>query len=118
VSTPCRRAIVGSRDGLRQAVIDWMQLVRRIEPGLDFDGDGAADLDAQRIRSRDSRSRHLRHDAARCRAEPSAGVPNVSGGSTVEIGRLRVPNPTTTALVRAGALADRAVYFRHDSRSP
>jgi dienelactone hydrolase len=37
------------RDIFRQTNADQMALVRMIEAGLDFDGDGAADLDADRI---------------------------------------------------------------------
>jgi hypothetical protein len=43
------RNIIGSRDGLRQTVVDLMQLVRQIEAGIDVDGDGSIDLDANRI---------------------------------------------------------------------
>src|SRR5207245_2530730 len=43
------RSLIGSRDGLRQTVIDLMQLVRQIEAGVDVDGDGAADLNDSRI---------------------------------------------------------------------
>lgn len=40
---------IGLRDCLRQMVVDLLQLVRVIRNGLDLDGDGAADLDANRI---------------------------------------------------------------------
>ena len=43
------RGIIGSRDGLRQTVVDLMQLVRVIQGGVDVDGDGVADLDGSRI---------------------------------------------------------------------
>jgi hypothetical protein len=43
------QTITGSRDGVRQTVVDLMQLVRVIEVGMDVDGDGAADLDPARI---------------------------------------------------------------------
>ena len=36
------RNIIGSRDGLRQTVVDLMQLVRQIEAGIDVDGDGSS----------------------------------------------------------------------------
>lgn len=39
----------GFRDCARQTVIDWMQLVRAIQAGMDLDGDGGADLDSTRI---------------------------------------------------------------------
>ena len=49
-STRRRRAlVVSNRDGLRQTVVDLMQLVREIQVGVDVDGDGTADLDASRI---------------------------------------------------------------------
>jgi dienelactone hydrolase len=39
----------GNRDSQRQTVIDWMQLVREIQVGIDIDGDGKPDLDPSRI---------------------------------------------------------------------
>ena len=36
---PPPQTLVGSRDGLRQTVIDLMQLVREIEVGMDVDGE-------------------------------------------------------------------------------
>ena len=42
-------AILGSRDGQRQTVIDLMQLVRLIDAGIDVDGDRIPDLDRTRI---------------------------------------------------------------------
>ncbi len=41
--------IVGQRDAVRQTAIDYMQLVRVIEAGMDVDGDGTADLDPSRM---------------------------------------------------------------------
>ena len=41
--------IIGARDALRQLHIDFMQLVRVIEAGMDVDGDLIADLDASKI---------------------------------------------------------------------
>ena len=43
------QTLVGSRDGLRQTVIDLMSLVREIEVGMDVDGDGTRDLDPSKI---------------------------------------------------------------------
>jgi dienelactone hydrolase len=40
---------IGRRDALRQTVVDYMQLARIIEVGVDVDGDGVADLDPSRI---------------------------------------------------------------------
>ena len=44
-------AIIGNRDAQRQTVVDYMQLVRIIEVGMDVDGDplADADLDPSRI---------------------------------------------------------------------
>jgi hypothetical protein len=41
--------ILGARDTIRQTVIDYMQLVREIEVGVDLDGDGRPDLDPSKI---------------------------------------------------------------------
>jgi hypothetical protein len=43
------RAIIANRDAQRQTVVDYMQLVRVIEVGMDVDGDGITDLDPSRI---------------------------------------------------------------------
>jgi hypothetical protein len=43
------RTIIRDRDGLRQTVVDLMQLVRVIEVGLDVDGDQSPDLDPTRV---------------------------------------------------------------------
>jgi hypothetical protein len=40
---------VDLRDGIRQTVVDLMQLVRVIEVGMDVDGDGSRDLDPSRV---------------------------------------------------------------------
>jgi hypothetical protein len=42
-------AIVFARDGIRQTVVDLMQLVREIQVGIDVDGDSSPDLDPNRI---------------------------------------------------------------------
>ncbi len=39
----------GTRDCLRQTVVDLLQLVHAIQQGIDLDGDGKADLDASHI---------------------------------------------------------------------
>jgi hypothetical protein len=41
--------ILNGRDGVRQTVVDLMQLVRVIQVGVDVDGDGTPDLDPSRI---------------------------------------------------------------------
>ena len=43
------QTLIGSRDGLRQTVIDLMSLVREIEVGVDVDGNGTRDLDPAKI---------------------------------------------------------------------
>lgn len=43
------RTIISSRDGARQTIADFMQLVRVIQVGMDVDGDGSPDLDPSRI---------------------------------------------------------------------
>jgi Big-like domain-containing protein len=107
--------IVASRDGLRQTVADLMQLVRIIQVGVDVDGDGVADLDANRIYYFGQSFGGI-YGTKFIAIEPAvrAGVPNVPGGAIIEIVRLspvfrallgialasRVP-----ALCNAGALA-------------
>jgi hypothetical protein len=83
------RTIVSSRDGLRQTVIDLMQLVRQIEVGVDADGDGTRDLDASRI-SYFGQSFGGIYGTKLLAVEPSVptGVVNVPGGAIIEIARL------------------------------
>lgn len=83
------RTIVSSRDGLRQTVIDLMQLVRQVEVGMDVDGDGSADLDAQRIYYAGQSFGGI-YGTMLLGVEPAikAGVPNVPGGSITEVARL------------------------------
>ena len=83
------RAIIGSRDGLRQTVADLMQLVRQVEVGMDVDGDGAADLNAQRIYYTGQSFGGI-YGTIVLGIEPNikAGVPNVPGGSISDITRL------------------------------
>ena len=83
------RTIIGSRDGLRQTVVDLMQLVRQVEVGMDIDGDGTADLDAQRIYYAGQSFGGI-YGTKLLGIEPNikAGVPNVPGGSIAEVARL------------------------------
>jgi Bacterial virulence factor lipase N-terminal len=85
------RTIIGSRDGLRQTVIDLMQLVRQVEVGMDIDGDGIADLNAQRIYYSGQSFGGI-YGTKLLGIEPNikAGVPNVPGGSISEVARLGV----------------------------
>ena len=82
-------ALVGNRDGLRQTVIDLMQLVREIEVGLDVDANGTADLDASRIfYAGQSFGGIYGIDLIALEPHLVAGVANVPGGPIIEIARL------------------------------
>jgi len=83
------RSAIGSRDGLRQTVVDLMQLVRQVEVGMDVDGDGSADLDARRIYYTGQSFGGI-YGTMLMGVEPNiqAGVPNVPGGSIAEVARL------------------------------
>ena len=98
-------AIVGSRDSLRQTVIDYMQFVRQIEAGVDIDGDGSVDLDAGRIYYAGQSFGGI-YGTILLGTEPNlkAGVPNVPGGSIAEIARLSPSFRLLTAI----ALVSRA----------
>ena len=89
VNAAAPRTIISSRDGLRQTVIDLMQLVRQVEAGIDVDADGTVDLDAQRIYYAGQSFGGI-YGTILLGAEPSikAGVPNVPGGSITEVARL------------------------------
>ena len=89
VNAAAPRTIIGSRDGLRQTVIDLMQLVRQVEVGMDIDGDGAADLNAARIYYAGQSFGGI-YGTKLLGIEPNikAGVPNVPGGSITEVARL------------------------------
>ena len=83
------QGIISSRDALRQTVVDLMQLVRQIQAGIDIDGDGSVDLDAERIYYAGQSFGGI-YGTIFLGVEPSlkAGVPNVPGGSIIEIVRL------------------------------
>ena len=113
--------LVSGRDGLRQTVIDLMQLVREIEVGFDVDANGTADLDASRIfYAGQSFGGIYGIDFVALEPHLVAGVANVPGGPIIEIARLSpsfrplvgislltrtpslynaVPNPTLTSFV-------------------
>jgi len=88
-SAAAPRTIISSRDGLRQTVIDIMQLVREIQVGIDVDGDGQADFNPQRIYYAGQSFGGI-YGTILLGVEPNiaAGVPNVPGGSITEIARL------------------------------
>jgi hypothetical protein len=94
------RNIIGNRDGLRQTVVELMQLVRVIETGgMDVDGDGSTDLDGSRIYYFGQSFGGI-YGTKFLAVEPSVrvGVPNVPGGPIIEIARLSpVFRPLITA---------------------
>ena len=79
------RDLIGNRDGLRQTVVDLMQLVRVIETG------GIPGLDRHRIYYAGQSFGGI-YGTMFLAVEPSvrAGVPNVPGGSIIEVARLGV----------------------------
>lgn len=89
VNATAPRTIISSRDGLRQTVIDLMQLVRQVRVGVDMDGDGTVDLNAQRIYYAGQSFGGI-YGTIFLGVEPAikAGVPNVPGGSISEVARL------------------------------
>jgi Bacterial virulence factor lipase N-terminal len=85
------QTIVASRDGLRQTVVDLMQLVRQIQAGVDVDGDGSAALDKNRIYYAGQSFGGIYGTIfLGVEGAVQAGVPNVPGGSITEVARLGV----------------------------
>ena len=80
---------IGSRDALQQTTADLMQLVRAIQGGVDVDGDGLPDLDANRIYYAGQSFGGI-YGTIFLGIEPDvrAGVPNVPGGPIIDIVRL------------------------------
>jgi len=97
VSAVGANALIGNRDGLRQTTIDLMQLVKVLKAGLDVDGDGTSDLSTSRIYYAGQSFGGI-YGVQLLGLEPDirAGVPNVPGGSIIEIARL---SPAFRALV-------------------
>jgi len=95
VNAVAPQGIISSRDGLRQTVVDLMALVRVIETGgVDTDNDGIADLDRGRIYYFGQSFGGI-YGTMLLGVEPSirAGVPNVAGGSIIEVARLGAFRP-------------------------
>ncbi|MBX3611923.1 MAG: Ig-like domain-containing protein [Hydrogenophaga sp.] len=89
VNAAAPQAIVSSRDGLRQTVIDLMQLVRQVQGGIDVDGDGTRDLDPARIYYAGQSFGGIYGTIfLGVERDVRAGVPNVPGGSISEIARI------------------------------
>ena len=82
-------SLIGSRDGLRQTTIDLMQLVKVLESGVDVGGDGTPDLSTSRIYYAGQSFGGI-YGVQLLGLEPDirAGVPNVPGGSILEVVRL------------------------------
>jgi Bacterial Ig-like domain len=89
VSAVGAQGIVGNRDGLRQTVIDLMQLVKVLKGGVDVDADGAPDLSTSRLYYAGQSFGGI-YGVQLLGLEPDirAGVANVAGGPIVEIARL------------------------------
>jgi hypothetical protein len=92
-------AIVFVRDGVRQTVVDLMQLARVIQVGIDVNGDGAPDLDPNRI-SYFGNSQGGIVGTPFAALEPSvrASVLGEAGGSWEEGARLQAAGPFRTFL--------------------
>ena len=78
-----------ARDGVQQTVADLMQLVRAVQGGVDVDNNGSAALDASRIYYFGQSLGGI-YGTVLLGIEPDihAGVPNVPGGTFIDITRL------------------------------
>jgi hypothetical protein len=97
VSAIGAQSLIGNRDGLRQTVVDLMQLVKELKAGIDVNGNGTADLSRSRIYYAGQSFGGI-YGVQLLGLEPDirAGVPNVPGGPITEIARL---SPSFRALV-------------------
>jgi len=93
------QTIIDATDGLRQTVVDLLQLVRVIQVGVDVDGDGSSALDPSRIYYF-GLSLGGFYGTVFLAVEPNvlAGVPNVAGGPFIDFLRL---SPFNRPMVRA-----------------
>jgi hypothetical protein len=89
VSAAAPQTLIGNRDGLRQTVVDIMQLVRQLQAGVDVDGDGASDLSSSRLYFGGQSFGGI-YGTPLLGIEPAlrAGLVNVPGGPIIEIARL------------------------------
>jgi hypothetical protein len=89
VSAAAPQTLIGNRDGLRQTVVDIMQLVRQLQAGVDVDGDGASDLSTSRLYNAGQSFGGI-YGTPLLGVEPAlrAGLVNVPGGPIIEIARL------------------------------
>jgi len=106
VDATAPRSLMGARDGLRQTVIDLMQLTRVIETGgIDVNGDGVSEVDGTRIYYFGISYGGI-YGPMLLAVDPavSAGVPNVGGGSLSEVLRLGVFRNIPAAALNARKL--------------
>jgi len=89
VNAAAPQTLISNRDGLRQTVVDIMQLVRQLQAGVDVDGDGASDLSTSRLYYGGQSFGGI-YGTQLLGVEPSirAGLVNVPGGPIIEIARL------------------------------
>jgi hypothetical protein len=90
ISAMAPRQLLQFRDGMRQTVIDMMQLVRVIETnGIDANGDGTSDLNGQRIYYFGISLGGM-YGPILLALDPSvrAGVPIVAGGTIMDLARM------------------------------
>jgi hypothetical protein len=97
------RGIIGATDGLRQTVVDLMQLVRVIQVGINVDGNGSLALDPTRIYYFGQSNGGL-YGTIFLGVEPDVlvGVPVVAGGPFIDVNRL---SPFNRPAVRASLAA-------------
>jgi hypothetical protein len=82
-------AIIGNRDGLRQTTIDLMELVTVLQGGVDVTDKGWSDLSRTRIYyAGQSFGGIYGVQLLGLERNIRAGVPNVAGGSIIEVARL------------------------------
>jgi hypothetical protein len=100
VSAVGANALIGNRDGLRQTVVDLMQLVKVLRGGVDVDADGADDLSTSRIYyAGQSFGGIYGTQLLGLERDLRVGVMNVPGGPIIEIARL---SPSFRPLVGIG----------------
>jgi hypothetical protein len=113
---------VGSRDALQETVADLMQLVRAIQGGIDTNGDGLPDLDANRIYYAGQSFGGIYGTIfLGIESDVRAGVPNVPGGAIIDIVRLSPSFKlllTQALAVRVPALLNAGPPFFFNDNSP
>jgi hypothetical protein len=89
VNAAAPQTLISNRDGLRQTVVDIMQLVRALQAGVDVDNDGASDLSTSRLYYGGQSFGGI-YGTQLLGVEPAlrAGLVNVPGGPIIEIARL------------------------------